>query len=122
MPKTEKALLAFAIVALIAAIASRLLFPQIALQVLYLVIVSQVVLLGFYITHSTSLIYRILFAAFILGWLGTLFELFHQPYWRVVYSFKYFSELALGILMLFKIGLFLKKDGFQLFTFLHHVV
>ena len=118
MSQTEKGLLAFAIAALVAAIASVIFLPQYALHVLYVLIVSQVLLLGFYIVNSTLLLYRIIFIAFIVGWAGTLLRLFHEPSWQVVYSVKYFAELLLGILMLAKIARSYGKDGFQLYPFL----
>lgn len=118
MSQTEKGLLAFAIAALVAAIASVIFLPQYALHVLYVLILSQVLLLGFYIVNSTLLLYRIIFIAFIVGWVGTLLRLFHEPSWQVVYSVKYFAELILGILMLAKIARSYGKDGFQLYPFL----
>ena len=120
MPKIEKVLLGFSVVALVAAIASRLFFshsPQLVLGVFYTVIISQIFLLGFYGVYASP-IYRLIFSAFIIGWVGLLLELYHLPSWKFIYSFKYLAEVILGVLILIKLIHSYKQDGFQLFPFL----
>src|SRR6185437_8621661 len=120
MPKIEKVLIGFAVAALIAAIVSRLGFsnaPHVIIGVFYTVIISQVLLLGYYGIYSSST-YRLIFSAFIIGWVGPLLELHQMPSWRFVYCFKYLAEIILGVLILIKLIRSYKEDGFQLFPFL----
>ena len=119
MPKIEKALLGFVVTALIFAIVSRLFFSQshVVVDVFYFVIISQIALLGFYGVNASPL-YRLIFSAFIIGWVGSLLSFYHKSEWEYIYSFKYIGEVTLGVLILLKMLKTYKQDGFQLYPFL----